>query len=830
MEKNMIKICCDPYNKQVQYFWLEETEMWSNLSEDENSPFNSESFMNTSLSHNAYSVLDILVKHYYSRSVGLEIVFEGTDDDFEDLESIRRGYFDEYDIEIIKGSRRMQSAKDVMPKIEKIFQAVEKYFKEYPDANTEAVISKYRETVRPEIALCIMGLYSSGKSAFINSLIGREILPSDSDPATAKVYRIADSENSEIIFEFKGEEYKIKYDEKSWKSSKNIGNEIVSHIKSVLEEKNVQSIDHMMYWTLYALNNYAKMEGKNQHEELVQCANRMLKEKELMEATTDEKKVEKLLKYYRIKDLVEMGQVSECKLGPVIGVSCGFVGSYMPTDEFKFVIYDTPGSNSVQFSEHVDILKESLEEQTNGLPLFVATPDSMDGTDNNELITIIEELGGSLDISNMMLIVNKADEKSGDTLKEKANNKDNLVLTKWKANRVYFVSSVMGLGGKKQNNDTKLEWIHSDYRKIFKSNKEMFGNPKDEDYIRLFDYNIIPENEEKRIRQRVDKIDSSEVLLWNSGIPCVEEEIGMFARKYALYNKCEQAIFYLKEAIERVSEDVKVASQEAEKTRKNIEDRLENERTNLIIQLKGKCKEKEKKFQRDFAENVTNTEVTAFLDRKKIKDIVCYVYAHAKGKNDHEKVYDFNNGIENNLKKNIKDYSEKTSKKIIPYWERCADELREELMTIVLNNPVLTDKQKKELNEEIKVIKTPDMHELLNIKNTDAIKDISFFGWKLWTHIDINNSCEKYRTALYNDITSNNKKATTENEKEFEKWTERILNSLKTKIADFNPNLKELTLKLRKQESEVKTKEKQKQYIEGALLQINRLIMFEEVR
>lgn len=430
MEKNQIKICCDPYNKKIQYYWCEENGQWVDLTESEDSPLNSRKFVNASLSQISFSLLEIFVKNYYNKTVGLEIVFEGTLDDYEDLLKVKKSHFDKYDIEINKGTRKMNVAEDVMPQIEGIFKEVEEYFAEYPDEDTEKKIYKYRETVRPEIALCIMGLYSSGKSAFVNSLIGTELLPSDSDPATAKIYRIEESEKKKITFGFQGEQYTIEFCGNKWKSNKSLDSDILTKIKNTLEEQDCKNEDELMYWTIYSLNDYAKMEGQKMHNELVECAREYMNSKSLKPDSNDKDGIKCLLNNIRIKELIAKGKVSQNLLDNVIRVSTAFTCSSMPIDKFKFIIYDTPGSDSVQFREHVEVLKESLEQQTNGLPIFVTDPAAMDKDGNNDLMCIIDELGGALDLANIMLVVNKSDTESPTSLKRKAENKENLVLTK----------------------------------------------------------------------------------------------------------------------------------------------------------------------------------------------------------------------------------------------------------------------------------------------------------------------------------------------------------------------------------------------------------------
>jgi hypothetical protein len=298
MEKNQIRICCDSYNKHIQYYWLEENGKWKEPTEK--SQFKSNKFTEASLSNIADDILKV-IKDNYLRKVGVKIIFEGTEDDFSYLNAVRENFYGEYDIELVKGPRMMRPAKEVMPDIERVFSGVEGYFKAYPDKRTEAVIAKYRETVRTEISVCVMGLYSSGKSAFINSLIGKELLASDSDPETAKIYRIEENEKSIVRFQYDKKECQIEYSENKWNISNSMDNPIMESIKSKLNEIECKNEEQSIYWTLYVLTEFAKEEGEKQREALLKYASKNITSGEIKE---EDEYIKKLLEKYRITDLV----------------------------------------------------------------------------------------------------------------------------------------------------------------------------------------------------------------------------------------------------------------------------------------------------------------------------------------------------------------------------------------------------------------------------------------------------------------------------------------------------------------------------------------------
>ena len=89
-----------------------------------------------------------------------------------------------------------------------------------------------------------------------------------------------------------------------------------------------------------------------------------------------------------------------------------------------------------------------------------------------------------------MIVLNKAD---GSDLEEGGFSDEHIkeileykAVEKMYSSGIFFVSSIMGLGGK--NNGQLVDKF---YRKTFRSQQEMYSDPEDEDYMSLYKYNII---------------------------------------------------------------------------------------------------------------------------------------------------------------------------------------------------------------------------------------------------------------------------------------------------------------------------------------------------
>lgn len=216
----------------------------------------------------------------------------------------------------------------------------------------------------------------------------------------------------------------------------------------------------------------------------------------------------------------------------------------------------------------------------------------------------------------------------------------------------------------------------------------------------------------------------------------------------------------------------------------------------------------------------------------RIKGIVEKAYKESKGKNDKDKLAPFNEKIESALQKDIREYAEEASKKVENYWSLCADQLRNSLMSIVVESDALTEQQKEILKEVmLKVALVPNKHKILNISSTDAIRNKNkkfLWFWDL-TRIDQEKVLEKYKNSIKSDIINNNMKMTTQNSQLFNQWTSQLMNRLKETISSFNPVLQILTSDLEKQNNIVNRKLEQERMIQCEIKKIKKLLEFQEV-
>lgn len=149
-----------------------------------------------------------------------------------------------------------------------------------------------------------------------------------------------------------------------------------------------------------------------------------------------------------------------------------------------------------------------------------------------------------------MIIFNKADDadlpEGGFSEKQVKEILEYGAIEKMYASGIFFVSSIMGLGGKNDG-----EFVDRFYRKTFRTQSPTFSDPEDIDYMSLYKYNIMP----AQVKQNaLDYCQKNENLIYvNSGLYCIEKEIENFASKHSSYNKCQMVLAFLSNVIDKTN-------------------------------------------------------------------------------------------------------------------------------------------------------------------------------------------------------------------------------------------------------------------------------------
>lgn len=851
-----IKIKSNPYNREISYQTLDgETGNWVDVKQsDERSRLRETDSERSFLPFKIKEILSIIVKEYYVGREKVQLLFEGTQDEYVEIASVCESDEFKEKIDLMRSNTILKNARFIKEKIKETFETVNPVIKQImqDDEDVKKKINKVSKALDDVIPLCVFGNYSAGKSTFINALTGVEILPSGSDPVTAKIYEIKKSKHpdqAEITFEFHNERIKLSIEGKELIVSE--GNPVLEIVKSIKEE-----IANDGTYELYAMVRIA-MEILNNYEK-------------------------------RDREVTEISNV--------ISLSVPFSpNGVIGTSQNNFVIFDTPGSNSNSNEEHSKVLAEAMDGFSNGIPLWITQYDAHDTKDNAELCDNVLAIK-SLDKRFTMIIFNKADDadlpEDGFTEKQVNEILEYRATEKMYANGIFFVSSIIGLGGK--NNG---EFVDRFYGKKFRTQSLTFSDPEDIDYLSLYKYNIMPSQVKQNALEYSQK--NENLIYSNSGLYCVEKEIETFASKHSAYNKCQMALSFLENVIGKTNARIK----EKKKTRKEIRDHFEQQldaEAQLLKQEIDKSaktmEEENKESSKSIVEEYVNQILQYPMDEDQLatvdKNIRKEIFEHydyesterevqeAKNKrwerwqdnvqglfkqnifgaaktlvndvasdvknvqeskskkNEKQKSLDRLASSETihyvieSYKNNIDDAQKKLSTFLDEYWREKERDFKNQLILKVTKSDTLTDSQREEIASKIQ---NYDINNFKEQANLVFVRERFLKGTLLGIHIIDDEKLNTSRLArIYNDKIKASVKEMSQMMNDdcftqFKNWERKILDEINAGLTEFNPGLKELVNKIRIETESLTELEQNQTLIRYSLETMKSLMKWEDV-
>lgn len=817
-----LKIISNPYKKEIRYQqWDADNSTWLDieLNGHETSKLLSKELTTSFFPFKAKQIVSQIVEDYQVDGEEIELFFEGSADEYSELEAVcSEG---EYDVPVkpVNSNIYLENARDILPEVKALFQEMSPLIVQSADQEKiERDLKRFTDASSDVVPVCVMGNYSSGKSTFINALIGSEILPNGSNPVTAKVYKISRS----------------KYKDRASIKLTYCGQQIT--LIMTAENTYFENLQQSNDLTDLLTEKVVSMTGKNI----------VLRMNNAVSIINDFKKDEE---NNGISDLIE--------------IEIPFVNGVLARSQHPFVLFDTPGSNSASNTKHLKVLKEAMANMTNGLPIFLATPDTLDSTDNENLYNMLSELD-ELDNRFTMIVVNKAD-KNDLNRKESSEEEEKLILRQAIPRHLYsggifYVSSIIGLGSKNGG-----EFLDDFYAETFEDQERKYRDPESRRYKRLYVYNIMP----SQIKERSDRAAANEqnLMYANSGLFSIETEIETFAGKYSAYNKCYQSQMFLYRIIELTQESIDSSKQETAETRQMIKDKLESDKRALIEQLEKKADDQKEKYQQAYetymqqfisgadetfsVENLKQheTEMTAQIEKdlgfndhaEKAKgsfeavgkNLVQHVNQAFKDKsfdsvggiftglgsdfqnaaNDTKEL----NGIRKEVIKKASDqlmtYARNTFKdtllKILEsmdqgsqqYWTSSTEELRNLLAQIVIGSEVLTADRRNELKRIIIEYKKLTF----DVSHAESIFRKEEFEWKLaigdvvfWhsDHLNLDKLAKTYNDHLNEDVQTRYNEIETSHRESAYQWIESLLDEIRTNIVEYSPELSKQARKI----------------------------------
>jgi hypothetical protein len=361
----------------------------------------------------------------------------------------------------------------------------------------DAIKAKIISLEDNKVSLCFVGVFSSGKSALINTILGYRILPEDIKSETAKMFKIIGlkaDEEPRIEFDIDNVFTCIKWNKK----------------KNCLEFEE-GPIENDVRASIQAKINELSDKKKMCHEQM--------------------------------KAVLDMINGFE-NVASTITI---FFQIPLDSERVQFTIYDTPGTDS-NYVEHQTILEEALSAQTQSILIFVGKPDGLEGEGNNALLGYLQKAENSdvkttIDIGRSLFVINKADGQSAqnrETLQEQEIRKkgDELFSIKLSDKKLFFTSARYAYAARAVKNQI----ADSQEEGFFAAGKATMMN---EDIPMAFCYrqNRCATSEVATSRQikmcddafaeAVKNKNTEDALVIASGIYALEKEMTVYGEKYA---------------------------------------------------------------------------------------------------------------------------------------------------------------------------------------------------------------------------------------------------------------------------------------------------------
>ena len=313
-------------------------------------------------------------------------------------------------MEILKKHRR--EFFDVPLTTDEVKECVNSFAKEVLEA-TEDLDEKINRLEQNTVNICFSGVYSTGKSMLINSIIGYSILPTNITPETAAMFRIKSPEkdgNIRTVFDIKTDHSEI-----VWNGEESIFEFIAGPAESDCRKR----IQEVIY------------ENKD-----MPC-------------------------YYQLRCILDT-------LNKEMDVLRN-IDVYYPipldSESLQFTIFDTPGTDSDD-DEHQRILQDALSEQTHSILIFVLSPNNLKGGGNKTLLRYLSEAEkkeskSTIDLGRSLFVFNMADSLKEDAqfikLKQADIEEDGLETIKLSDKKVFFTSAMYGYASQAVKNGIASE-------------------------------------------------------------------------------------------------------------------------------------------------------------------------------------------------------------------------------------------------------------------------------------------------------------------------------------------------------------------------------------
>ncbi len=841
-----LKIVSNPYERSIRFLSFDETSgAWLDISNSNpNSALREDASQKCFLPFKVREIINIIIREYYTGDESVLLFFEGTQDEYNEVRSV----CDEEDfcnkIELRKSESILENARDILPSIKRCFNdvrpVIKNVFQREKDRSKSVNnnLAKITDALDDIIPICVFGNYSAGKSTFINALIGSDVLTCGSTVVTAKVYRIersAQADRARIRFELSGQETEIVFENTCLMVSRG-ENALTEAIQAAVLEAEISDVESGVKIALELINGYCK---KNSSENTV---------------------------------------------GNIISLEVPFSpNGLLGTSQNKYVIFDTPGSNSSTNMEHSKILSEALQGFSNGIPVWISTYDNLDTTDNAELCEKILNID-ALDKRFTMIVCNRADQADleGEGLSDEQVSEimEYNAVEKMYASGIYFVSSIMGLGAKKGG---KLS--DKFCRRIFRQQQDAYADPEDEDYIELYKFDILPG--QLKAQSIAAAAECGNLIYVNSGLYSIERDIETFASRYAAYNKCQMVYLFLDRTVAETSEQITKRTAHLQNMRNKRVVELDADKQKLIATLEAERESKLRSFKANAAElvkTITGESSTKryLIDSEQIRKLAQDIRSEEKaktgssqGQGDLYTQSDDSNDAKSHdglsvsipaflsklkeqkaqsdrIEKAERELDRKTSDRVIDtvieeykqavdtaqhaignnlkqQWRDNAAQLRKQMIAVVTESDALTPTQQKEIEDVIINYQDPDfliVDDKLFVTDKFLNNNFPWFNINDSQKLNVDRLRNAYNDKINKAIKEIANRINKSCNEAFSVWVDRLESLIKRNIEEYNPRLRAMAEMIQEETDHITKLQGYQQVIAQSLEVIKSLIMW----
>ncbi len=422
----------------------------------------------------------------------------------------------------------------------------------------ENIKDKLDAMVDNNVNICFAGVYSAGKSALINAIIGYKILPENINSKTARMCKIKSPK--------KNEQVRIKFD-------------IRHEFSEIIWNDKKATFDFIA--------------GPNENQARADLQNVINNVKERLQ----HEQIYEILTFLNSND----------NIGNNVDV---FFPIPLDTEYVQFTIYDTPGTDS-NYSDHQKVLEDALSAQTHSILIFVVAPNKLEGEGNKALLNYLKNAEKkdnktSIDIGRSLFVINWADSldsKSREELKmsEIKDKDDSKLSIKLCDKKVFFTSAMYGYSAAavKNNVATNEEKyiIEDDLNKVLREGRGRYFLENQVATSEFATKKII-EKSNKALKVAEENNDNLEIFHVCSGMYSLEDELLNYAEKYASAVRAFSIIDSVDKALKSMNTSAKSLEMRNIKDIQEVESEIEILRNTIINGIKSAYEEQENKNEK----------------------------------------------------------------------------------------------------------------------------------------------------------------------------------------------------------------------------------------